>query len=137
MGKNRQLRKAENRKAQQEAFLASLSEYSKKLETLQTQISKLSVRINSLQRQQRTASLALNHLDQTSSVDDKYYMQMGRVFVHEPFENVVDSLRKDADSASADLPKLMNALSQFESLKKEVLAQIKELNDSIKISSEQ
>jgi chaperonin cofactor prefoldin len=137
MGKNKQLRRAENRKAQKEAYLNSLSEYSRKVETLQSQIGKLTVRINSLQRQQRTASLALTHLESTASANDKYYMQLGRLFVQEPLGSVVDSLKMDAESATGDLPKLLSALNQFEKLKKEVLEQIKELNESVKTSSEQ
>ena len=137
MGKNKQLRRAENRKAQKEAYLNSLSEYSRKVETLQSQIGKLTVRINSLQRQQRTASLALTHLESKASANDKYYMQLGRLFVQEPLGSVVDSLKMDAESATGDLPKLLSALNQFEKLKKEVLEQIKELNESVKTSSEQ
>jgi DNA repair exonuclease SbcCD ATPase subunit len=137
MGKNKQLRKAENRKAQKESFLVAFSEYSKKLETLQTQIGKLSVKINALQRRQRSDSLALIHIEETGSVKDKYYVQMGRGFIQERCDTVLSSLKKDAESASADLPKLVNALNQFEKLKLEVVGQIKELNESIKNSSEQ
>ncbi len=127
MGKNKQARKAENRKAQEEATLHSLIECSKRLEVLQEQSSKLAVRIGSAQRTQRTASIALRYIKETSGESDVLYSQLGRCFLLAPRETVIDNLSSEKLAADTEIPRLEAAFKQFEKLKKEQVDQITEL----------
>lgn len=127
MGKNKQLRKEENRKAQQEASYHALTEYARKLEILQEQSSKLSSRISSTQRAQRVASLAISHIEQYGAETDKYFSQMGRAFLACSKEKVLADLERDHSEAQNEVPKLMETLNHFEKLKREQIDQITEL----------
>lgn len=127
MGKNKQLRKTENRKVQAEASLQAMADYAKKLEFLQEQSSKLSVKVSGAQRRVRTASLALNHLESTRSDSDRYFVQLGRAFMQQPYESVISDLHEDITSAESELPKLTATLQQFENLRKEQIDQMSEL----------
>lgn len=127
MGKNKQLRKEENRKAQQEASYHALTEHARKLEILQEQSCKLSARISSAQRAQRVASLAISHIEQYGSETDKYFPQMGRAFLLCGKETVVADLKRERSEAQNEVPKLMETLNHFEKLKREQIDQITEL----------
>lgn len=127
MGKNKQARKVENRKAQEEAALQSLFDCSRRLEVLQEQSSKLATRIGVAQRSQRTSSFALKYVSELSTDSDVFYSQMGRSFLLESRERITQALVAEKDSAGAELPRLQTALKQFEKLKKEQLDQITEL----------
>jgi hypothetical protein len=127
MGKNKQTRKAENRKAQEEATLHSLIEYSKRLEVLQQQSSKLAARIGSAQRSQRTASLSLKYIEEVSRESEGLYSQLGRCFLLEPRDTVIETLSMEKNAAEQELPRLEAAFKQFEKLKKEQVDQITEL----------
>ena len=127
MGKNKQLRKEENRKAQVEASLQAVAEYARKLEFLQDQSAKLSMKVSGAQRKIRTAFLALNHIESTKSDSDKYFMQLGKAFIQRPYPVVVSSLNEEIASGEEELPKLTATLNQFEKLRKEQVGRIAEL----------
>ena len=132
MGKNKQLRREENRKAQMEATAVALSDYARKLEILDEQSAKLMSRINSKLRAERIATLALHHIDSSGTNSDKYYTQFGRAFLEKDKVQVVLDLQSEKESASTDLPKLSETLNHFEKLRKEQIAHITELKQQYK-----
>ncbi len=132
MGRNKQLRREENRKAQMEATAIALSDYARKLEILDEQSAKLMSRITSKQRTERIAALALHHIDSNGTNSDKYYTQFGRAFLEKDKAQVVSHLQNEKESASTDLPKLNGTLSHFEKLRKEQIAHITELKQQYK-----
>ena len=127
MGKNKELRRAENRKAQMDASLQAVAEYARKLEFVQDQSSKLSIKVANIQRQVRTASLALSHLQSTQVASEKYFVQLGRAFIQQSYDSVVSQLNKEKAAGEAELPKLTAALNQFERMRKEQIQRITEL----------
>ncbi len=129
MGKNKQLRKVENRKAQEEASLQSMFECSKRLEILQEQTSKLATKIGSTQRAQRSASLAINYISESGTERDVYYSQLGRSFLLNSRESVVKSLESQVEESNKELPRLLATMKQFDKLKQEQLDQITELKE--------
>ena len=134
MGKNKQARRAENRKLQHDAAFQCLTDYSKKLDILQTQMTKLSLKISTTQRLQKTSSLALSHIQASSTETDRFYTQLGRMFLQEPLVDVITGLKRSIREGEEELPKLMQTMGQFEKLKSEQITQIKELNESLKAS---
>ena len=127
MGKNKQLRRAENKKANNEASILALAECSKKLDVLTAQTNKLSMKIAATRRVERTSALALNFIAQTGQETDRYYSQVGRMFLKESAEKVDQGLRNGVEESKKDLEKLTKTLEQFEKLRKEQIEQIKEL----------
>jgi hypothetical protein len=127
MGKNKALRKAENRIVQQEASLETYLEYSKRLDVLQEQSAKLASRIASTQRTQRTAMLGLKYIKDSAKDSDNYYTQLGRCFLLDSRKQIMNDMESRVNVCGADLPRLQAAMDQFEKLKKEQLEQITEL----------
>lgn len=127
MGKNKELRRAENKKANNEASILALAECSKKLDVLTAQTNKLSLKIASTQRLERTSALAINFIAQTGQETDRYYSQVGRMFLKENAEEVDKGLRNAVAESKKDLEKLTKTLEQFEKLRKEQIEQMKEL----------
>ena len=127
MGKNKQTRKAENRKAQEAATLQCLLDYSKKVEVLMEQSSKLASRIASSQRAQRGAIIALKYINEATGESDHLYTQMGRCFLVQPRDKVIEELSSEIQTIESDLPRLKETFQQFEKLKKEQIDRITEL----------
>jgi predicted RNase H-like nuclease (RuvC/YqgF family) len=127
MGKNKQQRKAENRKANTAASFEALTECSKKLETLTVQMNKLSAKIASSQRHQRTSELALKHIEESGRPQDRYFTQVGRMFMLEQKSGVIQGLRTTIEQSQKDIPRLSQTLEQFAKLKTEQMNQIQEL----------
>ena len=135
MGKNKQSRKIENRKAQVEMSIKAVSEHEKKLEIVEEQLNKISLQIASLQRLERVSSLSLSHIKEIPDNSSSYYTQCGKMFLQESKQNVVSGLNSSIVSAGDKLPTLNKTFTKFESLKKEQVDAIKELYENFKVGA--
>jgi hypothetical protein len=135
MGKNKQIRIEENRKAQIESNMKAVAEYEKKLQVIQDQVNKISLKIATCQRDKRMADLSKAYIDAVPDVEAKFYTGLGKSFVLGSRSDILFELTASAEKASEQLPRLTKTFTQFESLKKEQLGSINELYDSIKVPS--
>ena len=135
MGKNKQLRKEENRKAQVENNMRAVVEYEKRLEVIQDQINKISLKIATCQRDKRVSDLSRDYIQSVPETDSvaRFYKGLGKSFLLGSREEIVEDLLNSANEAYEELPRLTKTFTQFETLKKEQLDSIKELHDSIKV----
>ena len=136
MGKNKQLRRDQNRKVQSEGLLQTLMECQKKMEVIQDQISKISTKITSLRRISRVSDISISYLRQDAGLEGgKYYKQLGRSFFQESLETVLVNLNDSKSESERDLPKLQSTLAQFEKLRAEQDKAIQELTENLKHST--
>jgi len=131
MGKNKQIRKEENRKAQAESNMKAVTEYEKKLEVIQDQINKISLKIASCQKNKRISDLSKEYIANIPETAN-LYSSMGKSFLLDKRASILEHLETSARLADEELPRLSKTYSQFDKLKKEQLDSIKELYDSIK-----
>lgn len=135
MGRNKQLRLRENREVQRECNIQTIREYEKKMDLLDEQIGKISLKIAALNKANRIGSFTLSYIEQVPRDDAKFYQSVGKMFVCEPRKVVVASLEASVAHTNQELPKLKEALSKFDMRKNEQTEALKELYESIKVSS--
>jgi len=134
MGRNKQQRLKENREVQRECNIQTIREYEKKMDLLDEQIGKISLKIAALSKANRIGTFSLSYIESVPA-DAKLYSGVGKMFVCEPRETVMSNLEASVALTNNELPKLRETLSKFDLRKKEQTETLKELYESIKVSS--
>jgi|LauGreDrversion4_2_1035121.scaffolds.fasta_scaffold97775_3 chaperonin cofactor prefoldin len=134
MGRNKQQRLKENREIQRECNIQTIRDYEKKMDTLDEQIGKISLNIAALNKANRIGTFSLSYLEHVPE-EAKLYSSVGKMFVYEQRDRVFSSLADSIEHTNDRIPKLRETLQKFDQRKREQSAALKELYESIQVSS--